>query len=187
MKWVVKERVIEVWDGEILWRTLDKVFFHRSMWKLKQSKQLEQDLFALELEAAWKYILRLLARRGYFSHEMTQKLKMRHVQPLVIQQVLEKAKHYDYLNDQRELDHAIGCGQGKGPRRLLVELKRRSGFEEGVLKSKIQKMLPADQCIEQGKALVSRRYSLPQDRNKAFGFLMRRGFELDHIQKILQD
>ena len=187
MEWIVKERVIEVWDDGHLWRTLDKVFFRRNLKKLQASKQLEDDLLEIEQEAAWKYVLQLLSRRGYFSHEIRQKLALRHVQASVIQQAIEKAEHYDYLNDQRELDHAIQCRQGKGPRRLLMDLKRRSGMDENMLEQFIQKMLPTDVCVKQGKALIERRYLLPKDRNKAFGFLMRRGYEMDHIQKILQD
>jgi len=183
----IKKRVIELCRNGEVYRMLDLWFFKRHLNALRNAKDLDAEIEKIEKESAWNYLLRALGRKAYFCKEVQAKLKLRHVSEKTIRWVIAKAQSYGYLDDERELEQAIssGIGRGKGPYRLVMELAFRSDFSREDLERYLADALPEDLCVERGKKLI-KRYRLPDERNKAYAFLARRGFSSDIIQKVLQ-
>ena len=187
VEYIFKKRVIELHKNGECFRKLDLWFFKKHLAALKKAANLSQAIDEIEREAAWNYLLRALGRKAYFCKEIKQKLQNRHVNLSNSEHVIDKAKKYAYLDDEREIENGIrfGLARGKGPYRLVLELSHRSGFSRDDLERRIAGSVSEEELIERGKKLI-KRYTLPADRNKAYGCLARRGFSSDVIQKVLQ-
>ena len=186
IEFIYRGNAIEVLkDGDLLYK-LHKSWFQKRIKTLKNSKNLEETIAEIEKSASWNFTLWILGKRSYFCKEIKEKLKQRFVRQEHIDEIIEKAKSYGYLDDKRELCSAIELqfSKGRGVRRILLELGRKSGLPKHQIEEYIQQMLPQDALIEKAKKVIAK-YRLPDDRQKAYACLARRGFSFDIIEKVL--
>lgn len=142
---------------------------------------------ASDFSAALTYALRILSRRMYTVREMEAKLKGQGCPDEVAQEVLAYLQEKGYLDDrfyarlwvERRLDL-----KPMGRRRLAWELKQKGVPEEVVAKALAE--VTAEEEEERALRLVARRFSLPEEREKAGAFLWRRGFSPEVINRVLR-
>lgn len=186
IEFVYRGNAIEVLkDGQLVFQ-LHKPWFQKRINILKNSKNLEQTIAEIEKSVSWNFTLWILGKRSYFTKEIRDKLQARFVRQEFIDGVIEKAKSYGYLDDERELEHAIKMqfSKGRGARRIVLELGRKSGLPKNKIETLVQELLPADAVLEKAQKVIAK-YRLPEDRQKAYGCLARRGFSFDIIEKVL--
>ena len=131
-------------------------------------------------ETAWRY----LAHRERTEAEVVGRLERNDVEPALIEEVLGELREGGYVDDagfarrfaedRRNLD---GWGQERIERRLR---------ELGVDREHIQTALAGDEEhseLDAATALLARRFptppETPRDRERALGFLVRKGYELE--------
>ena len=140
------------------------------------AERLRQQAF----EAAWRF----LAHRERTEAELVGRLERNDVEPALIEEVLGELREGGYVDDagfakrfaedRRNLD---GWGQERIERRLR---------ELGVDREHIQAALAGDEEhseLDAATALLARRFptppETPKDRERALGFLVRKGYELE--------
>ena len=186
IEFVYRGNAIEVLkDGQLAFK-LHRTWFQKRIKILKNSKDLKQTISEIEKSVSWNFTLWILGKRSYFTKEIRDKLKQRFVRQEYIDDVIEKAKSYGYLDDEREIEHAIKVqfSKGRGARRIVLELARKSGLQQAEIETLVQELLPIDDVIEKAQKVIAK-YRLPDDRQKAYACLARRGFSFEIIEKVL--
>lgn len=119
----------------------------------------------------------LLAKKDYTRKELAQKLELPE-EDLLLQELSEEG----FLNDVRYAERFVLAKEARyGNRRILNTL-----LQKGINEKEAEAALL--QCEDEAlriKAILSRRV-LPS-RDKAFRFLMQRGFDMDIIRMVLNE
>ncbi len=176
-------------EGEI-WRKIPKNLFINKLSELRSSfslMELKEKLQKFEEEGAYKSILRLLARKSYFSKEVRLKLTQKGFSMVAIDKVIDKCLERGYLNDaeQRERMVRSEMRKGKGPLLIAAKLKHKegalpfTGIKKEDQQSSIKALIPK----------LSKKYDLStrEGKGKLFQALQRRGFETESILSCLND
>jgi len=139
-----------------------------------------------EIRSGWNYALKVLSRRALFCEQLREKLEKRFLSQEAIDAVIAKVKHYGFVNDGELLRASVTSAftKGRGPKRVLYDLMRKSKLPKEVIEKEINEQMPFELCVEQAKKLI-KRYTFPEHKKRAFAFLLRRGFSFDVIQKVL--
>lgn len=139
-----------------------------------------------EIKTGWNYALKALSRRALFCEQLREKLEKRLLSEEAIDAVLEKVKRYGFVNDEELLRAYVTSAftRGRGPRRVLYDLMRKSKLSKEIIEKEILKQMPFDLCVDKAKKLA-KRYTLPEQKKRAIAFLLRRGFSYDVVQKVL--
>lgn len=185
IEFVINQRFIDIMQGEDCIATVYKPWFRRHLKVLRKQneKDLKLRIDEIRKDASWNYTLLALGSRALFSSELEKKLMDRKGDL----EALEKAKRYGYIDDARELNNALerGFAKGKGPIRLVREICYRSKLPRAVVEEAAMKHMPFEQCVKRARQLA-KRYKLPDDQKRAYGYLARRGFSFDVIQNALR-
>ena len=105
-----------------------------------------------------------------------------------IEDVIAKLAEYNYVDDQRYAIHfAKGRSESRGARVIRMELKNK-GVSDSLISLAMEE-LDVDES-ETVEKLLRRRYGNEdlrdeKTRNRAYGFLMRRGFSYDTISRAI--
>jgi regulatory protein len=136
-------------------------------------------------EGARALAVALLARRGFASQEMREKLAAKGYAPETVAEVIVELGRAGLLNDERYAQDFVTyrAGHGQGPVRIAVELRRR-----GLAAESIDAALASgpDWCALARK--VCRAKFGPEaptswpERARQARFLQYRGFSSDHIR-----
>ena len=130
--------------------------------------------------SAYKAILRLLARRSYFTQEIREKLAKKGLPPDAIEEAISLCTQKGYLNDAEQSERIVRSEmrKGKGPLLIAAKLKHKggvpfAGIAKDDQKSSIQALLPK----------FAKKYDLNtrEGKSKLFQALRRRGFETEAI------
>jgi regulatory protein len=134
--------------------------------------------------------LRYLARRDYTSRELQKKLVDRGVDPDEAASLVESLKTSAFIDDRRAAAAHVRTAsrvKGRGPRRIQLELEAR-GVDKQTITEALRE-IPAEEVDEALARIVSRklgaRSPTPEERDRLFRHLMRRGFAASAIQKAL--
>lgn len=134
--------------------------------------------------------MNLLARREHASAELREKLSRRFHDRTLIDEVLKRLTEQDLLSDERfaEAFVRMRIGQGKGPLRIVQELKQKRVSEALI-----------DGCLVQAEAdwfalaqeVCERRFGATpaidlKDKARRMRFLQYRGFTGDQIRSALE-
>jgi regulatory protein len=136
----------------------------------------------LLLEAAKSFLLRSLGARAQTERELDRKLARRGVPPEVAAEALLFVRSYGFTDDAalaRQVCasvRAAGCGAGRAEAKL-----RARGVPPDEVRAAIAEVFAGEPEEELTRAqhVLGTRYRLPEERQKAFAFLCRRGFPLD--------
>jgi len=135
--------------------------------------------------------VRLLARREHSRQELQQKLLQRGFSLDLIQQELEKLVQKGLLSDERFVENYARArrNKGYGPLRIVVELQQR-GVSGDLIDNYVD--YAAEEWLELAEQIRQKRFGkkIPKDFNekaKQMRFLQYRGFNMEHISKILSD
>lgn len=143
---------------------------------------------------ALEYALSLLALRARSAKEITDKLTAKEYEPAVIEAVLARLTELKYINDEQFAKDFFQyqLNRGKGPEAARFEL-----LKKGVAADIVTALLRAykehpeteiDQIVTLARSRFKRMRDLPprDAARRLMGFLARRGFTLDNIQKALK-
>lgn len=123
----------------------------------------------------------LLARKAYFSKELSKKLREKGYEEKEIAPLISELKKRGWLND-KELASRYVEGQrrkGYGAKVIAYKLREKAGEID----------IPMEESEEALQAFIERRYQkdLPEKREKVIGALLRRGFPYLLIDKVLRN
>ena len=140
----------------------------------------------LQLEAAKSFLLRSLGARAQSERELDRKLARRGVTPEVAAEALLFVRSYGFTDDAalaRQVCRSVREG-GYGAGRAEAKLRARGVAAEEV-RAALAEVFAADpeEELARARAALGTRYRLPEERQKAFAFLCRRGFSLDAARR----
>jgi regulatory protein len=136
----------------------------------------------LLLERSKTFLLNSLGARAQSERELEQKLARRGVPASVVREALAFARSYGFTDDgalARYLCEQLR-GSGYGARRAEQKLRLR-GIDQELARDAVAQAFAedAEQVLARARQALGTRYRLPEDSQKAFAFLCRRGFSLD--------
>ncbi|MDD5698619.1 MAG: regulatory protein RecX [Victivallaceae bacterium] len=147
----------------------------------------------MENNEALKKACDLLAARPHSTQELRAKLNKRKFAPADIETVIAECQRLRYLDDDRlACDYAAELGrQGKGLFKIKMQL-RSKGFPEPLV-TRVLNEAEANEAEHAGAALqrklpgLVRETNLNKRREKAYRFLISRGFSSDIIGTLLEN
>jgi regulatory protein len=168
-----------------IYKILPKQLFIRRLSALRgcQSMQeLQEYIEKTEEEGAFRLVLRMLARRGYFASELRTRLRERGFPAFATEKAITRCLERGYIDDNllRERVIASEVRKGRGPRYIAAKLKNRdpklahaAGLDEIDQKPGIEALI----------AKLSKKYDLKTQggKGKLFQALQRRGFDTEAI------
>ena len=129
-----------------------------------------------------------LAYKPRSYKEMKQKLSEKDYPPDIIETTLETLCKYDYLNDERYAKSYITHKKNLGQVRLSYEL-RLKGIEERLINQALADHFDDQEDIYDtisqlfNKKLSGDTDPSPKEKQRAFNFVLRRGFYYDDVQQ----
>lgn len=173
-----------IWEGEKV-QTVHKRLFSRHLrdfHRAADKKSFLELLQKAELNIAHRLGIYLLARRGYFSAELKERLQRRRLSEEAIDRVIFDFVQKGYIDDSSRLDRWIAkeFEKGHGSKWIYQMLKKKVSSEEiKRLSSKIQKMENASL-----QKYLSKRSQMKvsKDRKKQIAQLLRRGYSYEAIR-----
>lgn len=145
--------------------------------------------------SAYEYALKLLTARSYTARSLLRKLTRKGIPPEDAQAVLDRLESSGLVNDARYAEQYARSKVlvGGASRRRVVQDLRRKGIAEGLAQSALEQVF-ADEDVD-GRKNAERvaRKKLAQMgdldpvtlRRRLFGFLARRGYELEDIKSVV--
>lgn len=132
---------------------------------------------------AYGVALRALGRKERTVHEMRGLLERKGVEPEAIEPTLERLSEVGGLDDAEYARRFVEDRRsisGWGRQRIAAELDRR-GVPTELAERALAGEEPEDELDRAASLLTEKGFRLDgdRDRNRALGFLVRRGFELD--------
>jgi len=145
-------------------------------------------------QAAYEAGLRLIAYRDRTVHELRTRLADKGFAPKAVERAVERLTRLGYLDDTAYCERTISetlASRPAGPRWITNRL-RLKGVHPEVIREALTRAYP-DELTEQMAYRVAakqlRRYrddDPPARRRKLVGYLSRRGFDYDDVQKALR-
>ena len=145
--------------------------------------------------SAYEYALKLLTARSYTGRSLLRKLTRKGIEPDEARAVLERLESSGLVDDAkyaRQYARSKVIGSGASMRRVTQDL-RRKGIAEGVAKAALEQVLEDEEVDVRKNAERAARKKLAQMgdldplvlRRRLFGFLARRGYELEDIKGVM--
>lgn len=138
-----------------------------------------------------EYIFRLLARRDYTENQLIRKLKKKEYPPGLIRESIEYFREKGLLNDEKfafRYARARLASKPRGMRMLDFELSRK-GIEKElrarIIKEVFKEYPEVDLALDVLKKKYGRRLDNPDLRNRAYQFLVRRGFSYEAVSEAI--
>ena len=126
------------------------------------------------------------------AKEVYEKLEKLEVSDEVINQVLQQLMDHGFVNDQFYAESYVRENfalQKKGPKAVAFELKKK-GVNDTIIQkalAEFDEVTQLDQAIEIAQKYVDRQGNAPVKtvKQKVYGFLMQRGYDLDIVQSVI--
>lgn len=128
------------------------------------------------------------------AKEVYEKLEKLEVSDEVINQVLQQLMDHGFINDQFYAESYVRENfalQKKGPKAVAFELKKK-GVNDFIIQKALAEFDEAtqlEQAIEIAQKYVDRQGNAPVKtvKQKVYGFLMQRGYDLDIVQSVISE
>ena len=164
---------------------------------LTKGKELTQDIIReiekdTQYQNAYQKALHFLNYKLRTTKEVYEKLEKLEVSDEVINQVLQQLMDHGFVNDQFYAESYVRENfalQKKGPKAVAFELKKK-GVNDSVVQKALEKFdeeTQLNQAIEIAQKYVDRQgnASVKTVKQKVYGFLMQRGYDLDIVQSVI--
>ncbi len=158
--------------------------------KQASPKSIHGDVKPFDEKRSWNYLLLLLSRQAYTEKQLRQKLYQRGVEKALADKLMLKLKDLSLLDDGLYAKQYIASRQyKKGPQVLRQEL-RRKGIAEKFIEQNLAELDSKSQ-VHAVKALLEKNlWRFKGDgfkkRQKAYAFLVRRGFGAEVVYEALE-
>ena len=145
--------------------------------------------------SAYDYALRLLTARAYTSRDLRRKLDQRGFDREEAEATIERLESNGLLNDERyaeEFARQRLVNQGSS-RRRVEQLLARKGISrevatfaaEKVIEEEEVDLIAAMERIARKKLMSLGELDVRVKRQRLFGFLARKGYDLDEIEQVM--
>jgi regulatory protein len=145
--------------------------------------------------SAYEYALKLLTARPYTARSLHRKLSQKGFPEEESAAVLERFERSGLINDARfaeQYARSKVLGSGASKRRVTQDL-RRKGISEPLAKAALESVFADEELDQRAMAEKAARKKLSQMgdleplvlRRRLFGFLARRGYELEDIKAVV--
>lgn len=169
-------------------RIVYKNLFIRHLSVLRKCQTQEEFLAVfneLELRIARSEGIRLLSRKGYFKHELQQKLLLKRLSEEAVFQVLLNFEQQGYLNDAERAKGLIRreLKKGKGPQ-VIYQMLEQKNLETHTYRSSIASEEKSSlEAYVKKRSLTTKMQDRAQ-RQKVIAQLLRRGFSYGAIRSV---
>lgn len=189
----IKEHWILFIEGE-KWMTVHRSIFGRKLsFKAVHSWKEWEELFSqVEYQRARNYAFWRLSTQSYHSEQLAKLLKERLVRLQTIKKVIGECKQIGSLNDEEWISAFIHANQKRCSFRLILNKLRLKGLKAETIKGIAERNQNSTDELETLRHLISTRYFFTKDvdlktRQKRMQALLRKGFQYDQIQQVLQE
>lgn len=145
--------------------------------------------------SAYEYALKLLTARSYTARSLLRKLTQKGIAPEEARAVLDRLEASGLVNDAKFAEQYARTKvltSGASKRRVVQDL-RRKGIAESLANTAIAQLFADEEIDSAAMAEKAARKKLAQMgdleplvlRRRLFGFLARRGYELDDIKRVV--
>ncbi len=142
--------------------------------------------------------MNLLAKKDYTEHQLKIKLQQGYYSQEVIEQTLEYIKNFHYIDDERYIRNYAIMYISSVPRKKIEQKFVEKGIARELVITVLDsiyeeesELLKVPNELELGKYLLSKKkydfVNNPNDRNKAYGYLLRHGISYENAMKLLKD
>ena len=146
-------------------------------------------------QSAYEYALKLLTARSYTARSLLRKLTQKGISPEESRAILARLESSGLVDDAKFAEQ-FARGKvlmGGASKRRVVQDLRRKGIAEGLAKAAIERVFADENVDARKNAERVARKKLAQMgdldplilRRRLFGFLARRGYELDDIKSVV--
>lgn len=142
---------------------------------------------------AYMYAIYLLGFGMKTEKELKDKLKKKGYDETSIDYAIEKAKSYNYINDENYVDTFIrtrAIPSSWGENKIISTLLQK-GIDKNVIKEKIEELYNSDDKYENALNLAIKKkntlskYDEKKQKERIYSFLTSKGFKYDTIKKVL--
>ena len=152
---------------------------------------------AAQYDKIYRSAIFRIGRRMYSTADLAKKLKMSKYQPTpeIVAQVIEKCQSLGLLDDQaygRALIHDIQLSRPAGPRLLQTKLMQK-GLDRSLIEQLIRETEGDRDDFEAAMGMAQKKWQslarLPMQkaRQRLYGQLARRGFEMSTISRVMEN
>lgn len=145
-----------------------------------------------QLKRAKLRCMHLLERRDYTEKQLRDKLRMGKT-PYTDEEIdgaLEYVKSYHYVDDARYAEKYIECMSGRKSKRQIVQ----ELYQKGVSRELVEHALEEAEEIPEEELILEwmrkKHFNLEEadikEKQRMYGFLMRKGFGTDEISRVLR-
>lgn len=145
--------------------------------------------------------LHLLKSRDYTEYQIREKLNKSGYPVMVIDKAIEYVKSYGYIDDEKYCERFIFCYyEFRSKKRMEIDLQKkginpiciRNVYEHIKDEMNISIEDEMDVEIKQIESLLQKKKYQPEeatmkDRQKIYGFLLRKGYSMDNIKQAIGD
>ena len=150
---------------------------------------------AADEQAAWRTVLRHLARRAFARHDLERRLCQKGHPPAAVSRAVERAVGAGLLDDARFAAEFVElkAGRGRGPARLLADLASM-GVPDAIARRAVSAWSEAqDDPDAMPRSLARRRAGQlralphPVRRRRVISYLARRGFRGGRVRDLVDE
>ena len=158
--------------------------------KQKSFESINKKVKPFDEKRSWNYLLLLLSRQAYTEEQLRQKLAQRDVDKTLIDKLMLKLGDLNLIDDRLYAKQFIVSRQNKkGPQVLRQELRQR-GIAEEFIEQSLLELDDQSQFHAVEILLKKNLWRFKSDdlkkRQKAYAFLVRRGFSAEIVSRALE-
>ncbi|MDO4453268.1 MAG: regulatory protein RecX [Eubacteriales bacterium] len=135
--------------------------------------------------------LNLLKTMDRTETQLRQKLKQGEYPEEIIERAIEYVKGYRYVDDERYARQYVHCFCEKKSRYQIIQELMRRGIERETIEQALEENPDIDETEQIQKWMEKRKFDPEnadvRERQRFYGFLMRRGFSAESIRKALRN
>ena len=154
-------------------------------------REIEQET---QYQNAYQKALHFLNFKLRTAKEVYEKLEKLEVSDEVINQVLQQLMDHSFVNDQFYAESYVRENfalQKKGPKAVAFELKKK-GVNDSIIQralAEFDESTQLDQALDIAQKYVDRQGNAPVKtvKQKVYGFLMQRGYDLEIVQSVISE
>ena len=147
-------------------------------------------------QSAYEYALRLLTARSYTARSLLRKLTQKGIEPEAAQGVMDRLQASGLINDAKYAEQYTRSKvlTGGASKRRVVQDLRRKGIAQPLADAAIARVFADEEIDPVAMAEKAARKKVNQMgnldpvvlRRRLFGFLARKGYELDDIKRVVK-
>lgn len=183
-----------IFVDDIEWKDIHKAIFGynpKIITEILSKCEIETDFSSFEFKQIKKYIFRRLSKRNYSSFELQKLLKDRKCSNENSLKAIEEVQSLGIIKDLEWMEIFVKnqIERKVGPKMIAFKLKNKNVPKE-FIDENLQRFVSVDRKIDAIERLINIRYQRLDlndyhQRNKVIAAILRKGFDLEDIFKVL--